>query len=115
LTSALDGGEWLASRPGRFTPKGRATGAVWAPEPVWTLWSREKCLTFTGNRTPAVQLVAVPTELSRKGKLRKVCATEQIGVAVTVKRRSIPSSTEVFRGFLQLLQPDAGIVLGPKR
>jgi hypothetical protein len=25
LTSALDGGEWSASRPGRFTPKERAT------------------------------------------------------------------------------------------
>jgi hypothetical protein len=27
LTSALDGGEWLASRPGRFTPRERAPGA----------------------------------------------------------------------------------------
>jgi len=26
LTSAPDGGEWLASGPGRFTPRGRATG-----------------------------------------------------------------------------------------
>jgi hypothetical protein len=26
LTSALDGGEWSASRPGRFTPKERAPG-----------------------------------------------------------------------------------------
>jgi hypothetical protein len=26
LTSALDGGEWSASRPGRFTPKERASG-----------------------------------------------------------------------------------------
>jgi hypothetical protein len=29
LTSALDGGEWLASFPGRFTPKERAPGAHW--------------------------------------------------------------------------------------
>jgi hypothetical protein len=41
LTSALDGGEWLTSRPGRFTPEkellvpiGWETG--WAPEPFWT-------------------------------------------------------------------------------
>jgi hypothetical protein len=27
-----------------------------APEPVSTLWSREKSLAFTGNRTPVVQL-----------------------------------------------------------
>jgi hypothetical protein len=26
LTSALDGGEWLASRPGRFAPGERVTG-----------------------------------------------------------------------------------------
>jgi hypothetical protein len=29
LTSALDGGEWLASRPGRFTPTEKASGAHW--------------------------------------------------------------------------------------
>jgi hypothetical protein len=29
LTSALDGGEWSASRPGRFTPKERAPGTHW--------------------------------------------------------------------------------------
>jgi hypothetical protein len=29
LTSALDGGEWSASRPGRFTPGEIATGTHW--------------------------------------------------------------------------------------
>jgi len=29
LTSALDGGEWSASRPGRFTLKERAPGIHW--------------------------------------------------------------------------------------
>jgi hypothetical protein len=29
LTSALDVGEWSASRPGRFTPRERAPGAYW--------------------------------------------------------------------------------------
>jgi hypothetical protein len=29
LTSALDGGEWLASRPGRFTPREKAPGTHW--------------------------------------------------------------------------------------
>jgi hypothetical protein len=28
-TSALDGGEWSASHPGRFTPKERASGTHW--------------------------------------------------------------------------------------
>jgi hypothetical protein len=29
LTSALAGGEWSASRPGRFTPWERAPGILW--------------------------------------------------------------------------------------
>jgi hypothetical protein len=29
LTSALDGGKWSASLPGRFTPKERAPGTHW--------------------------------------------------------------------------------------
>jgi hypothetical protein len=29
LTSALDGGEWSASRSGRFTPRERARGTHW--------------------------------------------------------------------------------------
>jgi hypothetical protein len=28
-TSALDGGEWSASRPGRFNPRKRAPGTHW--------------------------------------------------------------------------------------
>jgi hypothetical protein len=41
-TSALDGGEWSASRPGRALPSGKGPPvsivqeAGWAPEPVWT-------------------------------------------------------------------------------
>jgi hypothetical protein len=42
LTSALYGGEWSASRPGRFIPVERAPlpigqEAWWAPEAMWTL------------------------------------------------------------------------------
>jgi hypothetical protein len=29
MTLALDGGEWSASRPGRFTPRERAPGTHW--------------------------------------------------------------------------------------
>jgi len=29
LTSALDGGEWSASRPARFTPRERAPNTYW--------------------------------------------------------------------------------------
>jgi len=29
LTSALDGGKWSVSHPGRFTPRRKAAGAQW--------------------------------------------------------------------------------------
>jgi hypothetical protein len=53
-TSALDGGEWSASRPGRFTPGERTPGTHWievwvGTEPVWTLWSKEKYIVPAGN------------------------------------------------------------------
>jgi hypothetical protein len=40
LTSTLGGGEWSASRPGRFTPREEPVipigqKAVWAQEPAW--------------------------------------------------------------------------------
>jgi hypothetical protein len=66
-TSALDGGEWSASRPGRAlapekgppVPTGQEAG--WAPEPVWSQ-SSEKisfCLCRGSNLDrPVVQSVA---------------------------------------------------------
>jgi hypothetical protein len=33
-------------------PAGQEAG--WAPEPVWRLWRREKCLALARNGTPAV-------------------------------------------------------------
>jgi hypothetical protein len=53
LASTIDGSEWLASRPGQ-----ERIGGWWAPEPVLTLWSRDKSLSPAGNRTPAAQHVA---------------------------------------------------------
>jgi hypothetical protein len=69
MTSALDGVEWPASCPVRFIPAGRTLVHIgqevgWAPESVRTLWSREKSLVPAVNKTPAVQSVAKPTELS---------------------------------------------------
>jgi hypothetical protein len=55
LTSALDGGEWSASRPGCALPPGRGppepTGqeAGWAPEPVWTQRLEEEEKSFAPN------------------------------------------------------------------
>jgi hypothetical protein len=48
LTSALDGGEWSASRPGRALPPGKRPPipieqeAGWAPEPIYTQRLEEK-------------------------------------------------------------------------
>jgi hypothetical protein len=38
-------------------PSTHGTGGCMSPEPVWTLWRREKSLVPAGNRTPAVQPV----------------------------------------------------------
>jgi hypothetical protein len=62
-TSALDGGEWSASRPGRaLTPEkgpplriGQETG--WAPEPVWT----QGLLPLPGTEPPSPGLVRSQT------------------------------------------------------
>jgi hypothetical protein len=56
-TSALDGGEWSESRPGRALPPGKGPPvpivqeAGWVPEPVWTQRLEEKSLAFAGDRT----------------------------------------------------------------
>jgi hypothetical protein len=57
LTSALDGGEWSDIRPGRFIPQGKRLWHpldefMWAPEPLWTRWWREKFPATAGTRTP---------------------------------------------------------------
>jgi hypothetical protein len=57
-TSALDGGESSASRPGRSLPpeKGPPVPIVqeagWAPEPVWKQRLKEKSFAPAGDRTP---------------------------------------------------------------
>jgi hypothetical protein len=66
LTSALDEGEWSASRPGRFTPRERALGTHWiggwlGPRAVLDAVVNRKIpspLQESNPRTPIVQLVA---------------------------------------------------------
>jgi hypothetical protein len=60
LTSALDGGEWSASRAGRALPPGKGPPVPtvqegWDPEPVWTQSLEEK--SSVGDRTPIIQSV----------------------------------------------------------
>jgi hypothetical protein len=67
MTSALDGGEWSASRPGCALLPGKGPPvpivqeAEWAPEPVWTKKLQEKSfLLCRGSNLdrPVVQPVA---------------------------------------------------------
>jgi hypothetical protein len=66
LTSALDGGEWLVSCSGRFTPKERVPGIHWirgwlGPRAVLDAVVKRKIpspLRESNPRTPIVQLVA---------------------------------------------------------
>jgi hypothetical protein len=56
-TSALDGGEWSAPRPGRASPgKGPPVPigqeAGWASEEVWTQKLQEKSFASARDRTP---------------------------------------------------------------
>jgi hypothetical protein len=66
LTSALDGGEWSATRPSRFTPRERAPGSHWiggwvSPRAVLDAVVKRKIPSprrESNPRTPIVQLVA---------------------------------------------------------
>jgi hypothetical protein len=55
LTSALEGGEWSASRPGRALPQGKeppvhiVQEAGWVPEAVWTQRLEEKSSASVGT------------------------------------------------------------------
>jgi hypothetical protein len=57
MTSALVGGEWSASRPGRFTPWERAPGIHWIGGWVdpRTVWRRENSLPYwESNSDPSI-------------------------------------------------------------
>jgi hypothetical protein len=49
--------------------------AGWAPEPVWTLGSKEKYIAFAGNRIPPVHFVAQAFVV--------LFIKEKVGIAVT--------------------------------
>jgi hypothetical protein len=62
LTSAIDGGGWSASRPGRALAPGKETPvpivqeAGWAPEPAWTQRIEEKYFASARDRTSIARL-----------------------------------------------------------
>jgi hypothetical protein len=78
LTSALDGDEWSASRPGRFTLGERAPGTSWTGGWVSLragpdLVEKRKMLTLPGiePRPPSLYPVAIPIELSHYESVQK--------------------------------------------
>jgi hypothetical protein len=78
LTSALDGGEWSASRPGRSTPRERVPGTHWVggsvgPRAVLNTVVKRRIPSprrELNHRTSIVQPYhsAIPIELSRLTK-----------------------------------------------
>jgi hypothetical protein len=59
LTSALEAGEWSASRPGRFTPSTRCIWCWVDPRPALDIVEKRTFLVPAADRTPVVQLVDV--------------------------------------------------------
>jgi hypothetical protein len=83
LTSALDGGEWSASRPGRASPPekelpepiGQESG--WAIESVWKQRLEEKSSASLADRTPVVQsIVGHKTDWATPAPQIRDCADE---------------------------------------
>jgi hypothetical protein len=61
IASAIDGGDWPASRSGRALPPGKGPpvpivqDTEWAPDPVWTQRLEENSSDSVGDRTPVVE------------------------------------------------------------
>jgi hypothetical protein len=56
MKASLAGGEWSASRPGRFTPGVRAPVPIgkrvrWTPEPVWTTLRRDNFVPYRDSNS----------------------------------------------------------------
>jgi hypothetical protein len=60
LSDQLDAPATLS--PGKGSPVLVGLEARWVPEPVWTLWSKEKSLVPAENRTPFFQSIACHTD-----------------------------------------------------
>jgi hypothetical protein len=115
LTSAPDGGKWSASRPGRFTPRGRAPGTHliggWVgPRAILDVVVKRKIPSprqESNPRTPIVQSLAqrytdwVITALCATVKVYKshspVLTTELIDLHYDYTYKNILSITEILK------------------
>jgi hypothetical protein len=61
LTTALDGSEWSASRPGRFNPRDRTPGTHliegWVGQSVCGDEKENPCLSRASNSDPIAQML----------------------------------------------------------
>jgi hypothetical protein len=73
-TSALDGGEWSASRPVGRTLGTHWQEAGWAPEPLWTQRLQEKYFAYVGDRTSIA--LSSDTILPELHGSRYICNTD---------------------------------------
>jgi hypothetical protein len=97
LMSALDRGEWLASRPGRFTSRYPFNRTLGWPQGRSVRYGEEKNIVNPGNRTPAFQHVTrlYPCLYARTGRSESKQTTEKIwSHTVTLPVTSPPSLME---------------------
>jgi hypothetical protein len=111
LTSALLGGEWSASRPGRFTagkeppvPTGEEVG--WTSEPAWTTW--RKVLTLPGLELRPLDPPArsqSPYRLRYPGSLRQHVPPEKSASTYATTSTANSRSTIHYSTHLKSPQP----------
>jgi hypothetical protein len=91
LTSALDGDEWSASRPGRALPPGKGPSvpigqeAGWAPEPVWTQRLEEKLFAPAGDRTPIARSLMYLLQMAIRQYQRRTVLEDLGSVSLEVQ------------------------------
>jgi hypothetical protein len=85
--------------PGRFTlgeeqPIPIGQEASWAPEPVWTLWRRQKSVTPTGNKTELLHRLSMGIFVAPE--VRRDFDESGIGL-IEVIYRHMPEGTEEYQ------------------
>jgi hypothetical protein len=87
--------EWSTLRPGRLAPRERTAVQVqqqvgWAPEPVWTLWGRERYLAYAGMQpTERPARIPVTTVICFLGSVSDIGPGEKPTVQFNTKNKTV--------------------------